>query len=218
MTATTQRPTVAVFDFDGTLTHRDSLMGYLLRLAGPVDVARALASSSSALLQAARHDDQRDAAKAKFLATVFRGTEVARAREIGRAYAHTLVEEALRADVRARLEHHRSLGHELVIISASLDLYLDVVARRLGVAHLACTRLAVDEAGAFTGALAGANCRGPEKLRRLDALIDRAACTLWMYGDSTGDHEILDVAQHAIWVGRKRRSKPAFHDLTTYPG
>ena len=67
------------------------------------------------------------------------------------------------------------------------------------------TELAVDDDGLLTGALAGANCRGVEKVRRLHAWLrerhgDRANVEVWAYGDSPGDRELLADADHAVWV------------------
>ena len=60
-----------------------------------------------------------------------------------------------------------------------------------------CTHLEADAAGRLTGRLDGPNCRGPEKERRLRAwLTDRGLekATLWAYGDSRGDRELLALA------------------------
>ncbi len=57
----------------------------------------------------------------------------------GRTYAAALVPGALRADMRDRLAWHRAAGHEIVIVSAALDVYLDAVARLLEVDAVMCT-------------------------------------------------------------------------------
>ena len=56
-----------------------------------------------------------------------------------------------------------------------------------------------------SGRLDGPNCRGPEKVRRLREWfdrqgLDRADLTLWAYGDSSGDRELLAWADHPVWV------------------
>ncbi len=91
-----------------------------------------------------------------------------------------------------------------MIVSASYEQYVRVVAERLGDVDVAATRLDVVD-GRCTGDLLGANCRGPEKVRRLDAWLrerglDRAEITLYAYGDSSGDRELLAAADHPHWV------------------
>jgi phosphatidylglycerophosphatase C len=88
----------------------------------------------------------------------------------------------------------------VVLVSASLDVYLFPLGELLGVHGVLCTRLERDGGGALTGALVGANCRGPEKVARLEAwlLVEGLdGATLWAYGDSAGDDELLARADHA---------------------
>src|SRR5690606_33862516 len=92
------------------------------------------------------------------------------------------------------------------LVSASYDAYLLGLAEALGAEAVLSTRLEVCD-GTCTGHLAGANCRGPEKVRRLHAWLaeqglDRSAVTVWAYGDSNGDRELLADADHAVWAAQ----------------
>jgi phosphatidylglycerophosphatase C len=54
----------------------------------------------------------------------------------------------------------------------------------------------------------GLNNRGPEKVARLQAWLDArfgsgADVELWAYGDSPGDAELLAMADHPTWIGRR---------------
>jgi phosphatidylglycerophosphatase C len=194
------RTGLAVFDFDGTLTRRDTLLGFLVRVAGVSRVARALAAEGRGLVLGLRDDARRDPTKAAVLARVLGGRSATEVDAVAREYGQHVVERALRPDMRARLEWHRAQGHELCIVSASLEPYLRVAADRLGVGLLACTELEVDAEGRLTGRLVGGNCRRAAKVDRLRALVDLDAYEVWAYGDSTGDTELLAAADHAVWV------------------
>jgi phosphatidylglycerophosphatase C len=66
-----------------------------------------------------------------------------------------------------------------------------------------CTEAVVGDDGRYTGAMVGANCRGPEKVRRLRAWMDEQGlgdAMLWAYGDSAGDRELLASADQAFLV------------------
>jgi len=195
-----ERPVLAVFDFDGTLTTRDSLPPFLLHACGPLRAGRAFVAELPSVLRALRHDDQRDVAKERILARAFAGLDAEAVDDAARAYAHRVVETGLRSDVRAKLEWHRAQGHALCIVSASLEPYLKVVAERLGVAHLACTQLEVGADGLLTGAMVGGNCRRAEKVARLKTLLEPEGFEIWAYGDSKGDTELLALADHPVWV------------------
>ena len=70
---------------------------------------------------------------------------------------------------------------------------------------LSCGRVGAEVGadGRLTGALRGANVRGMEKVCRLDEWIGDRPATVWAYGDSHGDRELLARADHPIRVGRQ---------------
>ncbi len=196
--------TVAAFDVDGTLTPRDSFLPFLARTAAarvpvafgrrPITLARALVSRD------------RDALKA-IACSALGGLPAAAVRERGAAYAVELQRSALRGDTLARLRRHQELDHAVVLVSASLDAYLEPFGSLLGVDAVLCTRLEVGADGRLSGSLAGRNCRGVEKARRLRAWLDeevQAEAEIWAYGDSAGDDAMLALADHPVRVRRAR--------------
>jgi phosphatidylglycerophosphatase C len=99
----------------------------------------------------------------------------------------------LRADGLAELERRRAAGARVVIVTACPEPVAAPLARRLGVDILG-TRLAVAD-GRFTGRLDGPNCRGPEKVARLEAAYGPGLRLIAAYGDSAGDRELLARAE-----------------------
>ncbi len=197
---------VAAFDVDGTLTRRDTLLPFLATVRGRANVLAALAAESYGLARAAAPGGDRNRVKERLLTRLLAGRpydEVARA---GRAFGARVAERAISPQMRDRITWHRAHGHAVVLVSASLDVYLEEVARSLGADHLECTSLEIDDAGRCTGRIAGTNCRGPEKAARLAALLQRELtdAQLWAYGDSRGDRDMLAMAHRAVRVRRGR--------------
>jgi phosphatidylglycerophosphatase C len=187
---------VAAFDFDGTLTKRDTLLGYLRLVVGPRAVRRTLVRNVGGFVRAARDRAARDVVKERVLAACLAGVPVERASAIADAYVPTI---PLRADVVAMLTDHREQGHELVVVSASPALYVRPAVARLGVTTVLATELEVVD-GAFTGRFAGRNCRAEEKVTRLDAWLSGRDVELHAYGNSPDDAAMLARADHAVWV------------------
>jgi phosphatidylglycerophosphatase C len=202
------RRTFAAFDFDGTMTRSDTLVPFLTRVAGRTAVLRALGAESPRLALAGIGRGDRDLAKERFLVRVLAGIPYADIQSAGRVFGAQLTRSAITAEARDRIAWHRREGHELVIVSAALDVYLVEVARTLGVGHLLCTSIEADEHGRCTGRLVGANCRGPEKAARLRTLVGTGEIELWAYGNSSGDDEMLASAQHPVRVRRGRVRPP----------
>jgi HAD superfamily hydrolase (TIGR01490 family) len=194
---------VAAFDFDGTLSTRDSFLPYLRIVAGTRDLARAIAAAAPALAASRRDPSQRDVAKAIMLRGTLAGRSEAYLRDVGARYARLVVARRLAPDTVARLEQHRAEGHDIVLVSASLHVYLDPIAELLGADAVLATALEVDADGRCTGEIAGANVRGLEKVYRLDAWLAGRDVVIHAYGDSSGDDELLARAHHGIRVDRK---------------
>jgi phosphatidylglycerophosphatase C len=195
---------VAAFDFDGTLTRSDSVVPFLQLVAGRRALATGLARRGHRVAAALAHRD-RDRLRALATEIAFVDVSIATVESQARAYGRDLAENGLRADTVERLAWHVGQGHRVVIVSASYEQYVRVVGERLGVSGVVATRLEVGSDGRCTGRLDGRNCRAAEKLRRLDIWLAeqglaRAEVELWAYGDTSGDRELLDAAQHPVWV------------------
>jgi phosphatidylglycerophosphatase C len=192
---------VAAFDFDGTLTTRDCVVPFLERLGGRRGIAAALARSPHRAIGAAARRD-RDRMKSVVVGGVFAGRRVDEVDVAGREFAEVVHATMLRPDTLARLQWHQAMGHRTVIVSASLRSYLDPLATMLGFDQALCTDVAVAN-GRYAASLDRPNCRAAEKVVRLCewmAANGSKAATLWAYGDSTGDRELLRAAHHPVWV------------------
>ena len=194
---------VACFDFDGTLSTRDSFLPYLRIVAGTRDLVRAIAAAAPALAASRRDPNERDVAKAILVRETLAGRTEAFLRDVGTRYARLVVARHLAPDTVARFEQHRADGHDVVLVSASLHVYLDPIAELLGADAVLATALEVDADGRCTGEIAGANVRGLEKVRRLDAWLAGRDVVIHAYGDSSGDDELLARAHHGTRVDRK---------------
>ncbi len=201
---TDERRRVAAFDFDGTLSRKDSLGPFLELVCGRAQLYRALARRSPALAGVTVGLGDRDAEKARLVGRLLGGRPADAVRASGAEYARSLTEtDALRPEMLERVAWHRAEGHEIVIVSASLDAYLEPIAPLLGVDTVLCTRLGVTADGRLDGRLEGGNVRGAEKVRRVRDWIGDHDVELWAYGNSTGDRELLAAADHPHKIGRR---------------
>lgn len=200
---------IAVFDLDGTLTRRDTLLPFLRAVAGTRRTARAIMAAAWPLTRSrigpgAGREQACHAAKEAVVRRLLAGAELASMATKARSFAGAVVAQDLRPDVVARVDHHRRSGHELVMITASPELYAGPIGEMLGFDVVLGTRLEVDGRGRLTGRLAGPNCRGAEKVERLRAWTTTADVVVHAYGDSAGDRELLESADSPVTVGRRR--------------
>jgi phosphatidylglycerophosphatase C len=195
------RPLVA-FDFDGTLTVRDSFAAFLAWRRSPWRLAEGIVRLAPA---AVRWLIDRDRGRLKSAAVhVFLGGRTpAQVSEAAEAFASEA--RLLRSDALACWADWGGKGARRVIVTASPELLVAPFARRLGAEALIGTRLEIDAAGRLTGALMGRNCRGPEKVARLREAFGPHVRLAAAYGDSAGDREMLALAQTVglkVFTGR----------------
>lgn len=204
---------VAAFDLDGTLSKRDTLLPFLRGLCGDLALLKAVVAVGGPLTTALVRNvnAQRGEIKDQLLTQLIDGMSAADITTAGQRYAHHIAgSPGLRPSIYEHWQHHLGAGHDVLLISASLEVYVNPLAHILGGSVGLGTRLEVRPDGTLTGHIDGANCRGEEKVRRLEAWLaetapdgsDPGAVEIFAYGDSSGDHALLCRADHPTKVGR----------------
>jgi len=190
--------TLAVFDFDGTITKCDSLIPFLWTVAGTPRFLLNLGLLVLWVITFKLGFLTRQEAKEKVLALFLKGMERKKLEELGSSYAQNRLAQLIRKKALLALHDHLQAGDRVMIISASPDFYIRSWAQTVGNIEVHSTRLEFDSVGHFTGHILGKNCYGPEKVARLTAVVpDLDRYTLVVYGDSKGDHDLYKIAQQA---------------------
>ncbi|WP_018879574.1 MULTISPECIES: HAD-IB family hydrolase [unclassified Thioalkalivibrio] len=200
---------IVLFDFDGTLTRRDSLFPFLRHALGTAAFLRRLPDCLPALIGLAlkrlSHQDAKEAVLTRMLA----GETLAHLQARGREFADRGLDRLLRPAGMRALRAHRDAGHDCVLVSASLDVWLQPWAERYGLTGVVSSRLAVDDAGRVTGRLDGTNCRGAAKPAAVAAWLatlppDEPVDLVAAYGDSAADQPLLAMAGSGYRLRRGR--------------
>jgi 3-phosphoshikimate 1-carboxyvinyltransferase len=198
--------TIVSFDLDKTLTVRDCVVPFMKMVAGRFHFWKTVLAESPKWIPALIRRD-RDKVKQIFVRGVFTRRNSQEIAALGESFALRVSNSWMRDDVCNVLRWHQSMGHVVVLTSASLASYVKPLAVLMEVEHVLCTELETD-GPLLTGEIIGANCRGEEKVRRLKAWADShgiASESPWLtyaYGDSNGDMHMLKMAKHGVRVGR----------------
>lgn len=181
------------FDFDGTLTHGDSLLPFLRMLVGGPRFFLKIAMLSPVLAAYVTRLLRNDIAKEIVLRGFLQGMKREDLEDFGRLFASRRLPSMLRPAGMERLRWHQAQGHVCVLVSASLDIYLAPWAATAGFDGWITSSLEIDAAGSATGRLQGGNCFGDQKVERIRAwLSDKDCIPEYAYGDNrTGDGPML---------------------------
>ena len=194
--------TVAAFDVDNTLTVRDCVVPFMRTVAGTGSLISSIVRRPVVIVRLVLAKD-RDALKALFVSAAFTGRSIEDVSNIAVHFASDIAEKWIRDDVAQRMRWHQEQGHVVVLVSASLQPYLDVLGDLLEVDAVLCTQLQSQD-GVYTGELLGKNCRGEEKVVRLHEWCVAANLPInsvkYAYGDSSGDRQMLASVENGVLV------------------
>lgn len=194
-----RRSTVA-FDVDKTLTTRDCVVPFFIRSIGLTAFVRHCVRHLLPVTRFVMRRD-RDGLKEFAVKLVFAGRSVQEIEQIGEDFASHVTQHWMRKDTCAMLKWHQENGDDIVFVTASLEPYMQPMAKAMGVATVICSAMEND-GDTYSGGLVGGNCRGDEKARRLTNWLQGRLLD-YAYGDSAGDDEMLAMACMPIRVGRR---------------
>lgn len=194
-----EKLTVAAFDFDGTLTYRDSLLPFLLFDQGWWSFALKMTLASPVLTAYALKLIRNDRAKESLLKTFLGGRPLSEIEASGARFAATQIAGMLKPEAWERFLWHKAQGHVCILVSASLVHYLAPWATAAGFDHIIGSRLDTNDHGLVSGRLHGGNCFGAQKAERIREWLGNRQAVIYAYGDSRGDRELLEMADHSYY-------------------
>ena len=191
---------LALFDFDHTLTDRDSYARFLRRVATPELRAQAWWRVGPWLLAYRLKLISAERIRRRVTMQVLRGRHIDDITAQAKAYAGEAIDGMIRPEMLEQLEWHKAQGHTVVVVSASLDLYLRPWCESLGL-ELICNRLET-EGRRITGRYTGGDI-GRHKVTHIRRRFDLAAFhRIHAYGDSREDKPMLAIAHDRWWRGK----------------
>jgi HAD superfamily hydrolase (TIGR01490 family) len=199
--------TAAIFDLDSTLVDIDTFPAFLLS-ALRARPGRLVPASWLPIAYAAYALKMRDNSwlKETFLHAICGGISEQKLRPLTSSFVQRLLKHHVPHGASDSLRLHREAGHRLMLVTASLDIYVTDLASELGFDDVICTQSERGPTGALTGRLLGSNCYGPQKLLRVQQAFagDRADWEIVAYSDHKTDFPLLEWADVGIAINPTR--------------
>ena len=189
----TGSPKLVLFDFDGTITTKDTLIEFVHFYRGRKKYLLGMAMLAPYLALYALKIIPNWKAKQFFLARYFRGEKLADFNARCAAFSSEILPTLIRPLASQAIEAYQRENATLVVVSASAENWVKPWCDEKGIVCLA-TKLEVVH-GRITGKINGRNCYGDEKVCRIREHFDLSAFSqVVAYGDSAGDKEMLALA------------------------
>lgn len=197
----------AFFDFDGTLTTKDSFMPFLKYCVGSTQYYLKLIPILPILVGYLVGWIKNDRAKEIVLTHYLKGWSLATLETQSQGFNNEILPSMLLEEGLNALKHYQKQGYYCVLVSASPELYLKYWVEKYGFDGLIGTQLAFDN-GILTGKLQGKNCFGEEKVKRIEAEF---GIECWKnsvaYSDSKVDLPMLIQAEQGFLLVNQQFQK-----------
>ena len=189
---------IAFFDFDGTITTKDTLLEFIKYAKGHLPFYTGFALNSPYLIAYKLKLISNQFAKEKVLAYFFKNMSTSKFQEICDAFAKNILPSYLRPKALEEIANLQRQGVQIVIVSASPENWIRQWASSVNAALLATNLQVIEER--ITGKIEGCNCYGEEKVRRIKSAYDLDDYTeVYAYGDTSGDKPMLSLAGHSSY-------------------
>ena len=184
---------LAIFDFDGTISFKDSFRGFIIYYHGYLSFTLGSIILTPVYLLYWFRIISNNTMKEKVISYYFRGEVVMDFERKCLEYSTNEINKIIRSKAKDRIDWHQARGDKVIVVSASVKSWLKIWCEENKI-ELIATELDIKD-GRLSGKLKGRNCYGVEKVNRIKKEIELEIFEeVYSYGDSKGDREILELA------------------------
>ena len=189
---------IAFFDFDGTITKKDSTAKFIRYFVGDIAFIKGVIILLPFIIAYKIKILSNNEIKKKLVTYFFKDIDIKNFTEKAREFSLNMIDPIIRKKALDRILWHKKNGDELVIVSASINLWLLPWCEKNNI-RLIATELEVIN-NRITGNLISNNCYGPEKVKRILESYNLSNYTsIYAYGNSRGDLEMLEIATEKFY-------------------
>jgi phosphatidylglycerophosphatase C len=193
---------LALFDFDGTITFKDSFAGFIKYAVGQPRFYLGVACFAPIILGFFLGLVRPWRAKELMSIFFFGGRDAHAFEELASKYSREELPKIVREVARERMEWHKQRGDTMVVVSASIDLWLKGWCETQHI-ELIATKLEQKD-GRISGRFLTRNCDGQEKVRRIKERFDLSVFDyIYAYGDRPGDRPMLAIANERYYCWKR---------------
>jgi HAD superfamily hydrolase (TIGR01490 family) len=192
-------PTIAVFDFDGTIIRKDTLLEFIKFSKGKRQFYFGFLLFSPLLVAMKLKLYPNWKAKQKLFSYFYKGVSIKQFNEWGYGFSAE-IDKIVRPKATETIKSHKEKGDKIIIISASIENWIKPWAEKSGVEIVLATKIETDKNGLLTGKFLTKNCYGQEKVNLLlEMFPDRKNYKFIANGDSRGDKELINFADEGFY-------------------
>lgn len=193
-----KKKNLALYDFDGTITTKDSFIEFLKYCCGKINFYIGLLKLSPFIILFYVGKLKNSILKEKFLTYFLKGMTRVEFEQKCTLFAENRIPKMIKDSAMKSIVKHQAEGNDVIIVTASPFYYIEPWAQKKSIRVLGTKLQFLDEK--LTGKLYEANCYGKVKVDKAKKEIKLDEYDLiYAYGDSKGDKELLEFADKSYY-------------------
>lgn len=192
--------TLVLFDFDGTLSKKDTFFQFIYFSKSFWQANMILAKNAIFIFLYLIRQRSAEELKIKLLSDFFIGKSETELNKLGNEFCEEFFStKGFNQSTLAKLYQYKKDGAAIFVVTASVGIWMHPICAKLDV-NVLCTEV-LFENGIFTGKLATKNCNGIEKANRIKSEIDLSNFShIIAYGNSKGDEAMFKLSNKSYLV------------------
>ena len=189
---------IAFFDFDGTITTKDTLLEFIKHQKGGLRFYWGFLLNSPFIIAYKTGVISNQWAKERILTFFFGNTSIEQFQQRCDDFASKVIPSLIRVKALKEIRKFQEAGTEVVIVSASAENWVQQWCVKQKVDCMA-TKMENND-GTITGKISGLNCYGEEKVRRIREVYNLSEYSvIYGYGDTKGDNPMLSLTTRSFY-------------------
>lgn len=192
------KKTLVLFDFDGTITTKDSFIEFIKFYKGLLYFYLSIPAllPSIGLFKLKLLSAQQ--LKEYFLTFFFKGEYELIFKQKAKEFSLNIIPLMVKKNALEKINLHINNNDRVIIVSASMTEWIEPWCVKTGVEHI--TSGLEYRNNVITGKIDGLNCNKEEKSRRIKEKVDlNSYSNIIAYGNSSGDASMLDLANEKYY-------------------
>ena len=193
---------LALFDFDGTLCKKDSFTGFIFYALSKRHIVKQGLKILPWIQAYYLNIYPANAMRVKIFNAMFKDAKASEIQDIAEEYAYQVMGQ-LDVKIYQQLLAHQEQGDDIILVSASIDIYLEIICHLLNI-NLICTGTEIID-GKYSGHYSTPDCSSEQKkIRILEQYNIDQYQKIYAYGNSEEDLDMLSLADFKYMVGEDR--------------
>lgn len=189
---------IAFFDFDGTITTKDTMLELIKFQKGKLAFFVGFLLNAPFLVAYKLRVISNQLAKEKVMTYFFKDMPFAVFQSACDDFSDKVLPLFIRAGAGEEIDKLQQQGFEIVVVSASAENWIRKWCEKSGIKVIATQFEILNDA--LTGNIAGNNCHGIEKVRRINLACNLSQYDeIYCYGDTSGDKPMLALGTKAFY-------------------